>query len=87
MIVSKEGVIGGYLLSGLVEKVGLDCDLKVKSFLKNKKLFVEEDILPREVFQRFRAKVRRYDMESLCGAYSKCKEVIEREELEAEGYE
>lgn len=73
MIVSKEDVVGGYLLSAIVSKLSLDCDFKQKSFLKQKKFFVHENILPREAFITFIPKTRHYDMEAICPAYSKCK--------------
>lgn len=47
MIVSKEDVIGGYLLSGIVSKLSIECDFKQKTFLKQKKFFVHENIIPR----------------------------------------
>ncbi len=62
IIVSKEDVVGGYLLSGIVGKVGLECDFKHKSFMKQKKFFVQENIIPREVLITFMPKSRQYDM-------------------------
>ena len=47
MVVSKEDVIGGYLLSGIVYRLGLECDFKQKGLMKQKKFFVHENILPR----------------------------------------
>jgi hypothetical protein len=44
---SKEDTIPGYLLSALVYKIGLEYDFKIKSFLKNKKFFVQENVIPR----------------------------------------
>jgi hypothetical protein len=40
VIVSKEEVVAGYLLSAIVDKLGLECDFKVKTLLKQKKFFV-----------------------------------------------
>jgi hypothetical protein len=62
MIVSKEDVVGGYLLSGIVDKLGLECDFKQKSFVKQKKFFVHENIIPRDVLITFMPKTRQYDM-------------------------
>lgn len=47
MIVSKEDVIPGFILSGIVHKLSLECDFKQKTFLKHKKFFIHENILPR----------------------------------------
>jgi hypothetical protein len=41
--------------------------------MKQKKFFVHENILPREVFITFTPRVRQYDMEAICPTYSKCK--------------
>ncbi len=62
VIVSKEEVVAGYLLSAIVDKLGLECDFKVKTLLKQKKFFVHENILPREVLTAFVPRVRQFDM-------------------------
>ena len=86
MIVSKEDVVAGYLLAGIVWRLGVECDFKVKGFLKQKKFFVNENVIPREVFVTFGMRTRMFDMEAVCPTYSKCKELIEGEETSIENY-
>ena len=61
--ISKEDLIPGYLLSAVLEKVGINCDFRRNVFNKNNvKFFVRSGNLPREMMTGFSVRTRRYDL-------------------------
>jgi hypothetical protein len=65
LMVSKEDIITGYLLSAIISRNGLICDFKKSSFDKSSDFFVGENNIPRDLFKGFRIKSRRYDMSNI----------------------
>lgn len=64
--ISKEDVVPGYLLSAIIEKLGLICDFRKTTFDKQQvQFFIKSDNIPKDLFVGFRIHIRRYDLASI----------------------
>ena len=79
IIVSKEDILPGYLLGGIVHRNGIDCFFKTPLLDREREFFVNENTIPREFLIKFVPKVRRYDLEAVSPAYARIYEILETE--------
>lgn len=63
VIITKDDVIPGYLLSSIIEKLGLVCNFRDSTFDKYKvKFFIKSGNIPKDLFVGLKMCVRRYDL-------------------------
>lgn len=80
IIISKEDLIPGYLLSSIIERMGIDCNFRRSSFNKHEiDFFAKSDNLPRDLFVGFRMKIRRYDLTSLSAQIQNIHSILDSE--------
>jgi hypothetical protein len=65
LIISKEDIIPGYLLGGITEFIGIDCDFKTPNLHRKEPFFVRQHTIPRDMLFNFYTRVRRYDLDSV----------------------
>lgn len=62
VVISKEDILAGYLLGGIMDTIGIDCDYKTPELNRKESFFIRKSSLPRELLLNFYPKMRRYDL-------------------------
>ena len=82
VIITKDDIIGGYLLASLVERIGLNCDFRQSSFDKHEvDFFGKDDNLPKDLFTGFRIKIRRYNLGGLSQKAQDVQQILANEPI------
>ena len=76
VVFSKEDVIPGYLLGGIVSSLGIDCDFKAPEFDRSQSFFVRQQSIPREIFFNFYPKIRIYDLDTVSAQVEQVLEIL-----------
>jgi hypothetical protein len=79
-VVSKEDLIPGYLLSSVVERIGLHCNFRQSSFNKHEiDFFAKDGNIPKDLLLSFRIKVRRYDLAAISSVVQDVTQILASE--------
>lgn len=75
-MISKEDIIPGYLLGGIMTGSGIECDYKTQSLNRKETFFVKQSTVPRDLLLGFIPRVRRYDLDTISPLVARVQDIL-----------